>query len=313
MSFFEKIFSGEDIPEETKIEKEEGNELEEKTYAKARRKADVFLETFHFADNNGYIEKNPEKLKNSKSIFFSPGWGIIKAPEKILSTITSQGRRVVSTTFSREEILEGEDSDDFSTSEYQKALEVIEIIKEDLEKNGENKIDAIAHSEGGLVMAIAANLYPELFRSIVFVAPAGMIGKDSYVDLIKRFSIDEPNEEKTNSKNLDDEGIKKCVKDFIEYISKNPALAHKEVKAMSEADIFKLTKRLKNKGVGVGLVCGANDKVFPIEKVLENVNEGNVDHFISTKGDHGSLLFEPNQEHVLLAENLLENMNKKRD
>lgn len=97
-------------------------------------------------------------------------------------------------------------------------------------------------------------------------------------------------------------------KNLSKYFIKNVSLSKQEIKEMSESDILEMTKVLKQKGVGVSVVCGVNDKVFPIENVINRVNASNLDHFISTKGNHGSFIF--NKEHALLAENILSNMRR---
>lgn len=310
------MFNPESGPNEETIEennkKVEGENIEkpekteEKTYEEARKQADIFLDNFEFVKDEEIIRVNSEKAKDEVPVFFSPGWGTREIPKSITSTIANEGRNVISTVFSSEEILKdsGEEGD-IPAAEMQKALAIIEIIN----KEGVDRVDAIGHSEGGLNLAIAASLYPEKFRNIIFVASAGMIGKDSYLDLVKRFAIDEGREEMKNSKNFKSSDLNKSVKDILKHILMNPSLTHKEIKAMTKMDFFEMTKYLKEKGVGVGIVCGANDKVFPMEEVIKNANQGNVDAFISTKANHGSLVFD--EKYPLLAENLLDNMAKR--
>ncbi|MFA5714279.1 MAG: alpha/beta hydrolase [Candidatus Paceibacterota bacterium] len=285
---------------------EETEKIEEKTYKKAREQADIFLDNFEFSKDEEIVKVNSEKAKDEVPVFFSPGWGTREVPKSITSTIANEGRNVISTVFSREEILKdsGEEGD-IPAAEMQKALAIIDIIN----KEGIDKVDAVGHSEGGLNLAIAACLYPEKFRNIIFVASAGMIGKDSYLDLVKRFAIDEGREEMKNSNNPN-VNLNKSIKDILKHILMNPSLTHKEIKAMTKIDFFKMTKYLKEQGVGVGLVCGANDKVFPMEEVIKNANQGNIDAFISTKANHGSLVFD--EKYPLLAENLLDNMAKRK-
>jgi pimeloyl-ACP methyl ester carboxylesterase len=186
----------------------------------------------------------------------------------------------------------------------QKALSIIEVLN----KKGIDKIDAVGHSEGGLNLAIAAILYPERFRNIVLVSPAGMIENDSSLDLIKRFTIDEGLQELRDNKHSNMGSFLKYIKEVLRYGAKNPSLSGEEISASATMNILEITKKLKEKGVGVGFVCGVNDKVFPIEKVIKSVGKENTDFFVSTKGDHGAFIF--NKEHALLAENLLDNMKK---
>lgn len=291
----------------------ENNQEKENIYKKAKTRADIFLKNIDFTKDKQITQINPERLKDNIPIFVSPGWGVEKAENSMvetLETLASEGRMVISASFEREEKIIENEIEDIPIAELQKALTIIETIN----KNGLEKVDAIGHSEGGLNLAIAASLYPEKFRNLVFVSPAGMMGKkDSYLDLIKKFTIDEGiNEIKyRNDSNIN--SFYDYLKNIIKYIAKNPSLAHKEAQEINNSDIFEMTKHLKEQGIGVGLICGVNDKVFPIEEVIKNADEGNIDHFISTKGHHGSFVL--NKEHVLLAENLLTNMarNKKEE
>jgi len=294
---FEKYI--EPVAVENKSETEEG-------FEKARDKTDFFLNNFEFAKEEEIIRINSEKVKDQVPVFFSPGWGVREVSKLITSTIAKEGRNVISTVFSREEIIKDDIKEgDIPAAEMQKALAIIDVIN----KGGIDKVDAVGHSEGGLNLAIAACLYPEKFRNIIFVASAGMIGKDSYLDLIKRFAIDEGREEMRSIENFKESDLNKSIKGMLKHILMNPSLTHKEIKAMTKMDFFRMTRHLKEQGVGVGLVCGANDKVFAMDEVIKNVNQGNVDTFISTKGNHGSLVFD--EKYPLLAENLLDNMAKK--
>ncbi|MFA5009047.1 MAG: alpha/beta hydrolase [Candidatus Paceibacterota bacterium] len=297
-------------PEKFNFEREKNDsEIKE---AFTREQADVFLENIDFVKDEEIFEINPENPKDEIPVFFSPGWGVEKADQSMketLETIANENRKVITSSFSREEkIIENKDTEDIPIAELQKALTIIDSI----EKKGIEKIDAIGHSEGGLNLAIAASLFPEKFRNIVFIAPAGMMGKNnSYLDLIKRFTIDEGINEIKHRKDSNINSLYNYLKNIVKYTIKNPSLAYKETREVNNADIFEITKSLKKQGVGVGLVCGANDKVFPIEEIMKNANEDNIDYFVSTKGHHGS--FATNKEHVLLAEDLLTNMARKKE
>lgn len=285
-------------------------EKEEDIYKKARQEADVFLENIDFTKDEEIVEINPEEPKDDVPVFVCPGWGVEKAEESMKQTleiIVKEKRKVMTTSFERENKII-EDKEDIPIAELQKALTIIEAIN----KKNVDKIDAIGHSEGGLNLAIAASLYPEKFRNLVFISPAGMMGKkDSFLNLIKRFTIDEGINEIKNIKDSNINSFYDYIKNIIKYISKNPSLAIEEAREINTADIFKMFEHLKEQGVGVGLVCGANDKVFPIEEVIKNANEKNVDYLVSTKGHHGSFVF--NEDHVLLAENLLTNMARNKE
>ncbi|MCK9578050.1 hypothetical protein M0R01_00980 [bacterium] len=252
---------------------------------------------------------SPEKKKDDVPVFYAPGWAVkadTNSVKGVMKLMSDQGREVISSSFkNRKKIIDaiGEDNKYyFQLAELHKSLLIVDTIR-DL---GIEQCDIVGYSEGGINASIAACLLGEKsVRNLVLVCPAGMIGKDSCFDLIRRFAITEEVEEIRKREQKDFNSTVDYTGDIIEYMVKNPKFTRDEIKAMTEIDLFKMTKYLKGKGVGVGLVCGANDKVFPIEQALDKIEE-NVDYLVSTKGNHGSIVFE--KEHILLAENLLTNM-----
>ncbi|BFT94134.1 MAG: hypothetical protein MNSN_03970 [Minisyncoccus archaeiphilus] len=252
----------------------------------------------------------PEKKKDEVPVFYAPGWAVkadSASVQEIMKTISEQGREVISSSFSnRQEVIDyaGDDEYHFTMAELHKAL----IIMDTINDLAIDRCDLIGYSEGGINASIAACLLgEEKIRNLVLVCPAGMIGKDSCFDLIKRFAVTEELEEIKNRDKKNMNSSFEYNKDIIEYLIRHPEFTRQEIKAMTEMDIFNMTKYLKGKGIGVGLVAGGSDKVFPIEKAIDNVEE-NVDFLVSTKGDHGSIVFD--KKHILLVEDLLTNMAK---
>jgi hypothetical protein len=272
-------------------------------YEKARSEADILLEKNDFVGEENIAEIEPKEIKDDVPIFVSPGWGVVPDSQReSLEIIAGQGRKVLSVSFPREKKIK--ESGPIPSSELQKALSIVEALN----KKGVSKTDAIGHSEGGLNLAIAALLYPEKFRNIVLISPAGMIENDSSLDLIKRFMIDEGLQEFKDGKYADIGSYFKYIGELLRYGFENRELSWEEISALAKMDIMEITKRIKKKGVGVGFICGTNDKVFPIAKIAKSFGKENTDHFVSTKGNHGAFIF--NKEHVLLAEKLLNDMKK---
>lgn len=287
------------------IEEENVEEKPKDPYSAAREEADVMLQKFEFVKKEDIVQVEPEKLKDEVPVFVSPGWGSIpKMHLENLEVIAEEGRKVISTPFSREQKIEERDG---FVAEFQKALTIIEAI----DKSGALQVDAIGHSEGGLNLALAASLYPEKFRSTVLIGAAGIVGKDSYLDLVKRFTLDEGLKEFKMREQSNMNSFSEYMRSILKYLTHNPFLAHQEIKEISQADIFEMTGYLKEKGVGVGVICGVNDQVFPIERILKSLDDKKIDHFLSTKGNHGSFVF--NKEHAALAEELLSLMAKEKE
>lgn len=297
---------------EEELESESGESvecnLENERIREIREIAESLLENYKFFDENKILEVAPEKEVEDVPVFASPGWGV--APEtwenslKIISDECK--RKVITTEYSREEIVEGDViGKEIPVAQFQKALTIISILN----SRGLECVDGIGHSEGGLNLAIAATLFPERFRNLLFVSPAGFIDV-SKEELIKRFAVDEGLEE---MRGMDMEKIllfKKYLKNVAKNFFENISLANKEVNEMTELDIFSMTEGLKEKGMGIGFMAGANDKVFTIDEINNRVSDENVDHYITTKGNHGAIIFD--EKHAHLAGNVLHDMMMKK-
>ena len=128
----------------------------------------------------------PGEEKPSLPVLVAPGWAdTAKAMKKPLEALVEKGRRALTLDYPRKSLI-NESIEGQSIEAAQRAFTLLETIdKKDLKE-----VDAIGYSEGGLDLAIAASLRPEKFRNLVFVAPAGMIGKDSFYKLAKRFAAE---------------------------------------------------------------------------------------------------------------------------
>ncbi|MFA5080520.1 MAG: hypothetical protein WC472_02750 [Candidatus Paceibacterota bacterium] len=288
--------------------KESIKKKENVVYTEIRKIAEDFLSKYKFFSESDVFEVSPEKITENVPVFASPGWGV--SPEAWIDSLRviaqENERKVMTANFTREDILGGENDADIPTAELQKALAIIDILNSrELES-----VDGIGHSEGGLNLAIAASLFPERFRSLVFVSPAGSINI-SKEELVKRFVIDEGLEELKDTNMGKLSSFRTYLKGVVKNFLNNPALSNKEINAMTKLDIFEMTKWLKENGVDVGFVSGANDKVFKMDEINERVNVDNVDNYITTKGNHGSLIFD--SQYARLAGNLLQNMKIKRE
>lgn len=288
------------------IEQEESVEcdFENKRIREIRKIAENLLDNYQFFDKEKVLEVVPEKEIEDVPVFASPGWGVApEAWENSLKIISDEcKRKVITTEYLRKEVIEGDIiGKEMPVAQFQKALTIISILN----SKGLECVDGIGHSEGGLNLAIAATLFPERFRNLLFVSPAGSIDV-SKEELIKRFAVDEGLEE---MKGVDMEKIA-LFKDYLKSITRNffenISLANKEIKEMTELDIYSMTEGLKEKGIGIGFMAGASDKVFTVDEINNRVSDENVDHYIATKGNHGAIIFD--EKHAHLAGNVLHNM-----
>lgn len=176
-------------------------------------------------------------------------------------------------------------------------------------------VDLIAHSEGAIPAIIAALSYPERFRAIVFVDPAGLIGKDSTIKLGARFASMLLKDAQRMRKAPEDkkENMLKAARESAKYFLTNPKRGIQEVNAIADADIYEMLTALKGLGIKVSVIHGTDDSLFPMGKVLRTAREkGGIDTigFYSVKGDHREISVHP-EEYTALAVNALEDLSRK--
>lgn len=267
---------------------------------KRRVKIKVMGEIVHI------IDIKPKILKSTTPILIAPGWAntpiVFKDSLKGLSKL---GRRVITVDHSKI----GQNIkliDNYSEAELRKALSIIAA----LDKLGISKIDAVGYSEGGINVVLAASLSPQRFRNIILLNPAGMIGKTSFFELFKRFSIDIV---KTSVASIINPPIKnnvdKSVKSFLNYFIANPARALKECMEISKTDIRKKIKELKSKGIGISVIHSLSDEVFPIKQ--DHIKKYSIDKFYTIQGNHVGIISHPEKYIGLIIEALNYYENKK--
>jgi pimeloyl-ACP methyl ester carboxylesterase len=261
------------------------------------------------------IDIRPENQKTETPVLFAPGWSCTTETYKdSIKELVKKERRVFGINHARRGIDTGlispEVREKHSDDELRKALSILALIKE---KNIE-QVDMIAHSEGAINAAIAASIEPEKFRNIVFVAPAGIIGKDKFPKLAGRFAITMIKDyfRSVFGSNTEKICFSRTIKESIKYIAKNPLRALKESVAISESEIHNMLKDLHEKGIGVAVVAGVDDKVFPMDKIQQIAKNDELDGFLSVKGGHNEIIFDP-EKYVTAAEQLLTQLEKKQE
>lgn len=279
------------------------------------------------------IEVSPAQLKTNISVVIVPGWsespGVFDLSQLVMA---NEGRRSFSFDHPR---IGGkvEKNPDYPTPELRKALALLDLI----DNSGSNKVDIVAHSEGAIYTVIAASLEPEKFRNIVLVGPGGMIGQDTLITLLGRFS-------KKVARNLfqgitDRKTTRKVVRAHTgaaKYIVKNPLRALKEAFAISKSNIHEMLPQLRSKGIGIVIIHHADDEAFPMhriqgaakKKVLEIasitspevaeedidivglMDEFLMDGILAVTGLHDDLYMRP-EEYTALGEEMLTRLERK--
>lgn len=185
-----------------------------------------------------------------------------------------------------------------------------------LEEKQIEKTDAVARSEGAINLLLAALANPDKFRNIVLIAPSGMVGKDSFFELAKRFG--ESGKQRAAEKPhpaLGQASQESAPLELFKYIGKNPVRAVKEAMAISSTQIHEILKTLHDRGIGVSIIAHVDDKVFPMDRMQDEAAKQNlgayIDGFYSTRGFHGSQHEHP-EIFMKLADQALDAMEKKR-
>lgn len=195
-----------------------------------------------------------------------------------------------------------------------------------LDAKGIEKADAVAHSEGCIDLLLAAVSYPERFRNIVLVEPAGMIGSDSLFALLWRNQVkDVPAMTKAHEAQKrgapgftfdvhpDDQMFPDVMGKAMKTFS-DKRRSFQELLSIARIQTVDLLREVKSKGIGVVIVHGAEDEMFPMNRVAETLRgqkrsdepdySNIVDGFYSVKGVHVRFHDQP-VEYTQLAEGAL--------
>jgi pimeloyl-ACP methyl ester carboxylesterase len=234
----------------------------------------------------------PEEQADPVPTYFGLGWSTTTETYKrnILS-LAENKRRVISANTPHGidyEAKEGEEN--YAAAELRK----VAAIMETLDAKGIAQVDAVAHSESGIYLTIAATLYPERFRSLTLVDPAGIVGEDNMARLAVGFSKDVVGQTvKDIREKPGPDHVKPDFLSALKVITGNPLRSIKEVFAIANSDIRAMLVDLKEKGVGINLIHCVDDAMFPMEKVQEAIDTSHVDGVYSIHGMHNEVILNP--------------------
>lgn len=261
-----------------------------------------------------YVDISPEELKYDVPVIIAPGWGeTIETFKNTMKVWVSKGRRVITLNHSRDGGDIPEQESEHPKAELRKAFGLLRL----LEEKGIEKADFMAHSEGGINTAIAGTMETEKFRNIVFVNAGGLIGKDSFIQLANRFNFNLIQEAYWAMKNPDRRpGAWTTTKELISYIAENPIRALKESVEISKAETEDMLKNLHNHGVGIVVMNGVDDTVFPMDrmqKILKPNKDSEIfiDGFLSLKGNHNEIAVNP-EKYVSAINEMFEKLEEKK-
>jgi len=292
------------------------------------------------------IDAAPEEDKGLPSLLFAPGWqASVHLNALSMDELHKRGRRVLSLNHPPRgnvltALLESDRNalKEFPSIEIQKASNLIELLERQ-GINAKNKADCIAFSEASLNSVIAASVRPDLFRNIVLYAPAGLIGQDSLIGfskpgLMRRFQAQVKSneagrhslearrpspEEVADAKSKNQIAIDYPeIKDdeVAQHIGENwdseshpfadPVRSFQELRALAYTQIDELIQRVRSSGIGVIIMTGVDDEIFPAKIMAERLKKGEIDGFLAVRDRHGA-------RHLFAADQMLQALKKKQE
>ncbi|MBI2030106.1 alpha/beta hydrolase [Candidatus Kaiserbacteria bacterium] len=191
-----------------------------------------------------------------------------------------------------------------------------------LEHEGAQQVDVVAHSAGAVDTAIAALLHPEKIHNIIFFCPAGLVEQDrtrviggvgqyvknklyvpkSYVRVPKMTSPpnfkNEPQETDPAPIEITQQstGLRpsriKSNPEWLTEARRRPLSALAEGLGLANVDIHSLLRQLHEQGIGLYVIAGEEDPIFPAEimrKFLqEDIDNGYIDGFSTLYAGHNA-------------------------
>lgn len=256
-----------------------------------------------------FVDLTPPEVTDQTPVLLVEGWGeTVETHKESLRTIFNSRRRGIAVNFPRH------GGARLVGSAPEVEMRKAGALQAAIYKAVSSQVDVIAHSEGALSTIVTASTHPDKIRNVVFVDPAGLIGKDSTFKLGARFvqmlSKDAFRLVKGTGSRKE---MIKAANEAGKYFASNPVRGLKEVSAISAADIYETLENLRKIGIGVSVIHGVDDTLFPMKRVLNTTGEkGGMDTvgFYSVKGDHREISVHP-EKYTALAVNALENLANK--
>ncbi len=260
------------------------------------------------------IAPGRERLKTEVPTIIGLGWSATtEVYKKNMLKFADCGRRVISADAPHG--IPADPIPKYPMAELRKAAAILETIDE----KGIDKVDAVVHSEAGVFITIAATMRPEKFRNIVYIDPAGMIGKDNLPRLAVGFSLDLIHQtiREMKKSRLRKEQNTRAVGETaanplgaVKVLAEQPGQSIRSVFAITTEDIREMLRGLKAKGVGLSVIHGAEDRAFPMKRMQEAMSPEEIDGFYSTVGTHNSFILEP-EPYTRLADQALDALEKR--
>jgi pimeloyl-ACP methyl ester carboxylesterase len=266
----------------------------------------------------------PEKAKTEVPVIVAPGWAVnAEVFKDNIQELAKRGRRAIS--FGNYHGVENNltNMENIPNEEWRKVVALIGTI----ESQNIDKVDVMAHSEGAIYTLLAAKMYPEKFRNIILVDPAGFIQDDSWSKLLVRFSKDlgkqylrsilngqayQPALNKVGHARMENINTPETIKvpklaQTVKHLGPEPTLnksiqaGHhfisaarrplatlKEAFAIGKQDLIDVLGELQRQEVNVSILHAASDSAFPIDQVRQ-ATKGQIKQFKTRPGSHNEV------------------------
>ncbi|MGE3600955.1 MAG: alpha/beta fold hydrolase [Dehalococcoidia bacterium] len=256
------------------------------------------------------VEIVPRAHPDPVPLVFLPGWGQTAHTYALpLRTFAERGRYVVSMFRpARGRPVVGQT--DFPPEEVRKAQGVVGVLA----RLRQERVDLVAHSEGALAAVIATALYPQRVRNLVLVDPAGLIIGDRWYRLAGRFGqmiVQCTLEAATNADER--RALLWAILNPTAYALTHPLRAVAQIAALARWHCLDLLAELRGSEVGVVVITGVDNRVFPLDRAGPLVRDGAtiVDGFHAVRGGHAKLLGDARYAEAVL--NAIDRLNVRRD
>lgn len=270
------------------------------------------------------VDITPSSGRTGEPVLFAPAWGCtLEVYKPAFKTLVEENVRTISLDHPRRggdmSSVPEKAVEKYPYETLRRALNITGV----LEQKGVEKTGVIAHSAGAADVIVAAMLHPEKFRNIILYGGAGLIGKDRFMRLLKGFVGQSKRAESLKGTEkfpeisvteTEKEVAAKAAKEALKYLAGNPIRALKEAAALTDekAQILEMLRYLHNeKGIGMGIIHGVDDPVFPMERVQEMVKADMIDGFLSVRGGHGEIGNHP-ERYMTAAKKMLDAIEKKK-
>ena len=268
-------------------------------------------ERLHFGKEQegvNVFEVTPDNPKSKTPVLFGLGFSNDATTYKPnILALAEAGRRVIcpNIPWGVENSIPSPDSKEYPAPILRHVTAIMEILAKLRNEKGISKVDVVAHSKSALGMVMAAHLHPEMFRNIVLVDPAGIIGEDTVPRVLHGATMNQitPAKHLERRKDLADPRISGHKDNFAKHVATvfaNVPQALREISSISKSDIRQMLEDLRVKGIGISIIHGLDDEIFPMDKAQKALGRRNkdkeqefVDGFYSVDNVHDEMLSNP--------------------